>query len=129
MQLSKEDQAILESYKAYKSTYSGKLPFQAYYNFVTNWDIHPVEHLEKVVGAVFTKDSNIHVAVNGTWFPRRYIKRIVLPMLEKYGIINTTVDIFNETGLAWVMKLGFKLVDKNHKQYILVLKKDDLCLS
>jgi hypothetical protein len=127
--LSEINEAINQSYIAYQSTYDGELPFRDYYNFVITWHIHPVKHKEKIVGAVFTKDSNVHVAVNGTWFPRRYIKNIILPMLDTYGVVNTTVDLFNEAGLAWVMKLGFKLIDKNYKQYKLVLKKDDLCLS
>ena len=122
-------EAVYQAYQAYQSTYDGHIPFQDYSRFISNWKVHPVEFKDKVVGAVFTKANNVHVAVNGKWFPRKYIRNIILPMLDKYGSINTTVDIFNTSGLAWVQKLGFKLIDSNYKQYKLILKKDYLCLS
>lgn len=124
-----EDQAIIQAYKAFKKDYSGELPFQAYYNYVTSWNIHPITYKEKVVGAVFTKDDQVHVAVNGPWFPRQYIKKIILPMIEKYGIIKTSVDDYNISGLKWVMKLGFKPTEKLKDKTVLVLTKDDIWVS
>lgn len=124
-----EDQAIIEAYKAFKKGYTGELHFQAYYNYVVNWDIYPIKFKEKVVGAVFTSGNKIHVAANGPWFPRQYIKKIVLPMIEKYGIIETSVDDYNVSGLDWVMKLGFKPMEKLKDKTKLVLTKGDIWVS
>ena len=126
MSLSKEDEAILEAYKGFKNGYTGVFPFQVYYNYIAFWDIHPIEHKGKVVGAVFTKDDEIHISVNGPWFPRKYIKPILFPLFDKYKELVTTVDDYNVEGLKWVKKFGFRVIEKLPTKTRLGLTKDNI---
>ena len=117
-------EASNQAFIAYKPL-SNFLTLEAYNDFIKSWNIHPITFKDNVVGAVFTKDNKIHVAVNGTWYPRKYIKEVMYPLFNTYNEIETTVDTNNPSGLKWVMKLGFKIVDQNSKQYKLILTKND----
>ena len=124
-----EDQAILQAYKAFKNGYDGDIPFNLYYNYILDWTIHPIKYRDKVVGAIFTKDNKIHISVNGPWFPRKYVKPILYPLFEVYNELETTVDDYNVSGLNWVKKFGFRVIEKTTDKTRLVLTKDDIWVS
>jgi hypothetical protein len=124
-----EDKAILEAYKGFCKGYDGEIPFSSYYNFVTGWKIYPVEHHQQIVGAVFTKGNEIHVSVNGPWFPRKYVKEVLYPLIEQYDEVVTSVDNYNTSGLYWVKKLGFKETEKLDYKIKMKITKDDIWVS
>lgn len=124
-----EDKAIVEAYKGFVNGYDGVLPFADYYAFVSSWIIHPIEHNNNIVGAVFTKDNEIHVSVNGPWFPRKYVKEILYPLIEKYGEVTTSVDHYNKNGFYWVSKLGFKETERLEHKTKMKITKDDIWVS
>ena len=124
-----EDKAILEAYKGFVNGYNGVLPFSDYYAFVSNWRIHPIEHNGNVVGAVFTKGNEIHVSTSGPWFPRKYVKEVLYPLIDQYGEVVTSVDDYNQSGLYWVKKLGFKETEKLEYKTKLKMTKDDIWVS
>lgn len=75
------------------------------------WLIHPVFLSGAVVGAIIQRDAEIHTSIapeyQKQWNPRPYIRSILYPALEKYGVVNSEAKKNDARGIRWLTKLGF----------------------
>lgn len=75
------------------------------------WTIHPVYHQKRVVGAIVERDGVLHTSIapefQKKWNPRPYIKTILYPALDKYGVIYSDAAKDDLRGIRWLTKLGF----------------------
>lgn len=93
------------------------------------WDIHPVFYDSKIVGAIVEKDGEIHTSIapdyQKLWNPRPYIKSILYPALEKYGVIYSDAEKGDVRSIRWLEKLGFKYLKESNDRIYYSLKSDD----
>lgn len=89
------------------------------------WTIHPVFLGGSIVGGIVEKEGEIHTSISKAgqraWNPRPYVKKILLPALEKYGVISTKISTTDLRGQSWLKKLGFKEISSDDKYTILEL--------
>lgn len=121
--------AILKSFVAFEKGYGEPLDFKLYCSYLEGWEVHPIEYKEEVVGAIFTKCNELHMAIDGPWYPRRYVKTIILPLLEQYNELVASVDNYNVSGLKWIMKFGFRVTSVTNSKVKLSFKKEYLWVS
>lgn len=83
------------------------------------WIIHPVIYVGKIVGAIIERKGEIHTSIRQEyqkkWNPRPYIKNILKPNLEKYGIIYSQASKEDKRGIRWLTKLGFQKLFEDDK--------------
>lgn len=90
--------------------------FSVYEDAVKDWNVLPLLENDVVIGGVLIKDNEIHVGYGikpkSTILP--YIRRILNPMIEKYGYVVTSVIDENKSGLKFCNRLGFiKIGEEN----------------
>jgi len=124
-----KDKAIEQSFIATQEGFGKTLDFNKYKEYLVGWIVHPIEYKQEIVGAVFSKDNELHIGVNGMWYPRRYIKNIIIPLFDSYDEVIITVDNYNSKGLKWVMKLGWKIIKTSTIKTTLSLKKEYVWVS
>ena len=73
-----KDKAIEQSFIAVQNGFGKVLSFDRYKEYLIGWTVHPVEYKQEIVGAVFSKGNELHIGVNGMWYPRKYIKNIII---------------------------------------------------
>ena len=124
-----KDRALLKSFEAFEKGYGSKLDFNKYCTYLEGWIVHPIEYKQEVVGAIFTKQNKLHMAIDGPWYPRKYVKTIILPLLEQYSELVASVDNYNISGLKWIMKFGFRIIETTPTKVKLSFKKEYLWVS
>lgn len=76
------------------------------------WDLHPLIHHGEITGAVMVKGTEIHVALDqncrGRYWPRRDLRQLLGGLIQQHGYAITAVMDGNETGHAFVRRLGFE---------------------
>lgn len=86
------------------------------------WTLHSVYYQDKVVGGIVEREGSIHTSIapdyQKKWNPRPYIKLILYPALEKYGILYSDTLKSDNRAIRWLTKLGFTyLKDDNERIY------------
>jgi len=85
------------------------------------WEIHPIILNGKVVGAIIQKDNDIHTSISPEyqkrWNPRPYIKGILYPALDKYGVVKSEALKCDQRGIQWLSKLGFTVTREDEEKY------------
>ena len=101
-----KNNALLMVYESIKHRTS--LSANEYINAVLNWSVFPLIENSEVIGGVLIKDNEIHVGYGKA--PKssikRYIKLILIFMIEKYGFVVTKVQNENKKGLVLCKRLG-----------------------
>lgn len=81
------------------------------------WSVQWVKRYGRPVAFWAVKGNEIHCCrdplYSGFWLTRQDIERLIVPLLERYGHLTTTVRSENQTGHAFVQRLGF--VKKHEK--------------
>lgn len=83
--------------------------FEAFMQTVRDWDVVPLEMNGQLVGAVLTKGNELHVGYE--FAPRAsvraHIRKVLLPMIRRFGYAVTTVQAANVRGIRFCQRLGF----------------------
>ncbi|ABM39225.1 hypothetical protein [Polaromonas naphthalenivorans] len=97
-------------------------------SFMDNgWTLHPVYFNEKIVGGIVEKDGSIHTSISPDyqkkWNPRPYIKSILYPALDKYGILYSEALKSDHRAIKWLTKLGFIYLKDDSEKIFFQLKE------
>jgi hypothetical protein len=97
------------------------------------WIVHPVFFQAVVVGAIIEKDGSIHTSIapeyQKRWNPRPYIKSILYPALEKYGVLYSDAAKEDIRAIRWLTKLGFTFISEDDDRFYYQLTLDNLKFS
>lgn len=99
--------------RAYEGLASRGVPWVDFYNtFSTRWEIYPIEHRGVIIGGIFFKGQEGHLSVapqfQRRWNPKKYLKELVIPLLEERKELYTTVLKTAPDAITWTRKLGFE---------------------
>lgn len=76
-----------------------------------DWAIVTVRRDGQLAGFFCLKDNEIHCHraedFTGRWLTRQDLERLTAPLFKRHGFIKTKVRNNNETGHAFVSRLGF----------------------
>lgn len=90
------------------------------------WIVHPVKYQSKIIGAILEKDGEIHTSISPDyqrrWNPRPYIKNILYPALDKYGVIYSHAKREDLKAQRWLAKLGFEYTHEDCDNLYYALK-------
>lgn len=93
---------------------------------ILGWTVHPVRYQGMIVGAILEKDREIHTSIapefHKRWNPRPYIKNILYPALEKYGVLFSEAKKDNPIAQRWLTKLGYQVYREDQENIYYVLK-------
>lgn len=85
------------------------------------WTVHPVYYQNKIIGAIVEKEGSIHTSISPDfqkkWYPLPYIKTILYPALDKYGIIYSDADKKDKRAMNWLTKLGFYIIREDDERF------------
>lgn len=95
--------------------------FQTFVDAIKSWEIVPLSQKNEVIGAVMTKENEIHVGYGkkpcGSIL--KHIKNTLLKIIKKYGFAVTIVSSANQKGLEFCKRLGFvEIKQDNDKIYM-----------
>lgn len=76
------------------------------------WTVHAVRYQGRIAGAILEKGGEFHISIapefQKRWNPRPYIRSILYPALDEYGVIYSDVKIGDYVARRWLEKLGFR---------------------
>lgn len=91
------------------------------------WTVHPVRYQCMIVGAILEKDREIHTSIapefQKRWNPRPYIKNILYPALEKYGVLFSDAKKDDLNAQRWLTKLGYQAYREDEETIYYELKR------
>lgn len=94
---------------------------------ILGWSIHPVRYNATIVGAILEKDGEIHTSIapdfQKRWNPRPYIKNILYPALDKYGVLYSDAKKDDLNAQRWLIKLGYEHVREDNENIYFALKR------
>ncbi len=99
----------MDAYEALHESIQGivDVPLEDFKQMLVDWDIVDCDG-----AAVMIKGNEIHCGSSlmkrGKWLSRRLIKKTFVPLFNKYGYIQTHVELPNADGHAFVRRLGFR---------------------
>ena len=103
-----------------------ELTLQQFEDSIKGWEIIPLDVKDEIVGCVFRKGSELHVAVlpeaKKKWF-RKFARKVISETLDKYGEVTTSVPVSNKEGHAFVTRIGFQLASTDGMLNKYVLKE------
>lgn len=92
------------------------------------WIVHPVYFRTKIVGGIVEKDGEIHTSIHPDyqcrWNPRPYIKSILYPALDKYGVLYSDAEKRDFKSIKWLKRLGFEYIREDEDRFFYVLRGD-----
>lgn len=91
------------------------------------WTIHPVHYLGQIVGAILEKNGELHTSIapefQKRWNPRPYIKNILYPALDKYGVLYSDAKKNDLNAQRWLAKLGYQYLREDEENIFFVLRQ------
>ncbi len=92
-------------------SYRLEIPKEEFLEALKDWTLNPIEKDGKLAAVVMVKGNEIHVASSdvyrGKWLSRKVIKDMLGKILNEYDYAVTSVSYSNESGKAFVERLGF----------------------
>jgi len=90
------------------------------------WNIHPVWYQKKIIGAIIERNGEFHTSIatdyQKKWNPRPYIKNLLYPALDKYGIIYSNAKKEDIRSQKWLLKIGFEFLKEDEENFYYFLK-------
>jgi hypothetical protein len=88
------------------------LPKDEFMEQLRAWELRPVAQGDVIAAVVMVMGNEVHVAVKrgyrGRWMKRgSVIRGILAPILAEYGELTTSVSFGNDSGRAFVERIGF----------------------
>jgi hypothetical protein len=90
------------------------------------WNIFPVWYQNIIVGAIIEKNGEFHTSIapdyQKKWNPRPYIKKLLYPALDKYGVIYSDAKKDDLHSQKWLLKIGFEFLREDNENFYYLLK-------
>ena len=87
------------------------MDFDSFNRMLEDWDVEYIEINGTRVGVFFNKGTEIHFSIlpryRGKWLSKRLVRKLLSPLLDKYGFITTMVPDNKPHGHKIVQKFGF----------------------
>ncbi len=93
--------------------------------YLSDWEVIPVEVDDQHAATVIAKGSEVHIAVVAGYKPkacqRRAIKGFLKPLFDQYGFVTTRVPHHRLVQKRFVERVGFRSTwkDENFEYYLL----------
>lgn len=97
--------------------------------YENGWTIYPVTYKCQIIGAIVERNGEIHTSIapkfQKKWNPRPYIRSILYPALDKYGVLYSDAEKGDNNAIRWLTKLGFEYLKEDNERiyYKLTTKK------
>ena len=89
--------------------------------------IYPIKTINGVIGCVAVRDNEIHIFATDKFNLRKYVKAILVPLLNEHKEVISTVHSKNLNALKFVTRLGFKPYDQINNKINIRITQDGLC--
>ena len=117
--------AIEKAWDSYKDYWeSNKEEFLKQF---TGFIIYPIKTINGVIGCVEVKDNEIHIFATDKFNLRKYVKAILIPLLNEHKEVISTVHSNNLNALKFVTRLGFKPYNQINNKINIRITQDGLC--
>lgn len=85
------------------------IPLEAWCMHAYQYQLEPIYDDDELIAAVMIKDNEVHIASKRKpkGSPRAVVRRILVPIINRWGYARTTVMADNAAGLAFCRRLGF----------------------
>ena len=93
----------------------------------TGFIIYPIKTINGVIGCVAVKDNEIHIFATDKFNLRKYVKAILVPLLNEHKEVISTVHSNNLNALKFVTRLGFKPYNQINNKIYIRITQDGLC--
>lgn len=100
---------------------------EQFFKKFNGFTLHPITNQNRLVGCIATRDNEIHIYSVDKYNLRKYVKSILVPMLDEYGEVRSTVHVENYNSIKFVAKLGFKAKKIIGNTLYIRITKDGLC--
>jgi hypothetical protein len=120
-----QTKALEKAWESYKDSWEGTK--ESFLNNFKGFTIYPIENKNGIIGCTVTKGNEMHVFVTEPFYMRKYIRSILIPLIEEYGEVLSTVDKNNKKGLEYVHRLGYKPYKQINNTIYIRINKNGLC--
>jgi len=121
--VNEREAALMSIYESVKSRMS--FDFGEFQRQLTAWDVVPLKQANQIIGGVLVSGNELHVGYERrpTASILRHIKATLGKILADFGSAITVVDVANQNGLRFCLRLGFDVVErKDDKLYLKCLR-------
>ena len=117
--------AIEKAWDSYKDYW--ELNKEDFLKQFKGFTIYPIKTVNGVVGCVAVRDNEIHIFSTDKFNLRKYVKAILVPLLNKHKEVISTVHSNNLKALKFVSRLGFKPYNQINNKIFIRITQDGIC--
>lgn len=120
-----QTKAIEKAWDSYKDYWESTK--EDFLNQFIGFTVYPIKTLNGVIGCVAVKDNEIHIFATDKFNIRKYIKAILVPLLNEHKEVISTVPSTHLNALKFVTRLGFKPYNQINNKINIRITQDGLC--
>ena len=120
-----QTKAIDKAWDSYKDYWESTK--EEFLNQFKGFTIYPIKTLNGVIGCVSVRDNEIHIFATDKFNLRKYVKAILVPLLNEHKEVISTVHSQNLKALKFVSRLGFKPYNQINNKIKIRITQDGLC--
>jgi hypothetical protein len=120
-----QTKAIEKAWDSYKDYWESTK--EEFLNQFKGFTIYPIKTLNGVIGCVAVRDNEIHIFATDKFNLRKYVKAILVPLLNEHKEVISTVHSQNLKALKFVTRLGFKPYNQINNKIKIRITQDGLC--
>jgi hypothetical protein len=120
-----QTKAIEKAWDSYKDYWESTK--EEFLKQFTGFIIYPIKTINGVIGCVAVRDNEIHIFATDKFNLRKYVKAILVPLLNEHKEVISTVHSNNLNALKFVTRLGFKPYNQINNKINIRITQDGLC--